>query len=147
VSEMSVITRPCRLDECATVLDLWTAAGADPTVTDTLADLERLVREHADLFLVAERDGRLVGTAIAGWDGWRGHLYRVAVLPACRRQGIGRALVREALRRLDARGAHRIWCLVIREEPEAVAFWDGLAAEGLVQDTRMVRYTRTRTLM
>jgi ribosomal protein S18 acetylase RimI-like enzyme len=141
---MTLLIRPCRSEECAAVLALWKAADADPTVTDSLGELERVVRENGELFLVAERGGQIVGTVIAGWDGWRGHLYRIAVLPGARRRGVGRALVREAVHRLAARGARRIWCLAIREERQALAFWDALRSEGFVQDTRMVRYARTR---
>ncbi len=119
---MTVHIRPCRLEECPAVLDLWTAAGADPTVTDTLEDVERLVRENGDLFLVAAQEASVVGTIIATWDGWRGHIYRLAVRPESRRKGIGRALVQEAERRLVARGSRRIVCLVLQEDAQAVAF-------------------------
>jgi ribosomal protein S18 acetylase RimI-like enzyme len=34
-----------------------------------------------------------VGTLVAAWDGWRGNMYRLAVLPEHRRAGIGRELV------------------------------------------------------
>ena len=44
----------------------------------------------------------LSGTVIASWDGWRGAMYRLAVLPSLRRRGIAAALVDEGERRLQA---------------------------------------------
>jgi hypothetical protein len=64
--------RECRIDECGRVLELWKSAEAIPRPTDTLAELQRIVREHPNTLLVGEEDGRLIGTVIAGWDGWRG---------------------------------------------------------------------------
>jgi GNAT superfamily N-acetyltransferase len=69
-------------------------------------------REAVEAFdghlLVATSGGRIIGAVIAGWDGWRGHLHHLAVRPDARRQGVARALVDEAERRLIARGAKRI---------------------------------------
>src|SRR2546427_12990801 len=87
-----VAIRPCRVEECEAVLALWRRAGAIPSVTDTLEELTRLVRsEHGDGFLVAVRDGVVVGSVIGGWDGWRGGVYRLAVGPQGRRPGIAQA--------------------------------------------------------
>jgi len=137
---MPLTIRQCRIDECALVLELWKRAEAIPRPTDTLADLERIVREHPHTLLVAEEDGRLVGTVIAGWDGWRGGIYRLAVLPECRRRGVGQALVAEAERRLVARGARRLNAMVARDEAHALGFWD--AAPGWGRDARWHRYTK-----
>src|SRR2546427_8483152 len=58
----AVAIRPCRAEECEAVLTLWRRAGAIPSPTDTLEELLRLVRsEHGDGFLVAVRDGMLIG--------------------------------------------------------------------------------------
>ena len=61
-----------------------------------------------DLLLVAVYDDRVVGSVMAGYDGHRGWLYSVAVSKLFQRQGIGRALVREAELRLIALGATKI---------------------------------------
>ena len=97
------------------------------------------MRDHGDLFLVAEDAGRLVGTLIAGWDGWRGNMYRLAVLPAYRRQGVATALVGEAERRLRALGARRITALVIGDHDWATDFW---RAAGYEMDERMTRFVK-----
>src|SRR3989442_13486603 len=86
-----VAIRPCRVEECEAVLALWQRAGAIPSVTDTLEELTRLVRsEHGDGFLVAVRDGVVVGSVIGGWDGWRGGVYPLAPGPPAPRPGIAK---------------------------------------------------------
>jgi ribosomal protein S18 acetylase RimI-like enzyme len=134
--------RPCRLDECAEVLALWERAGAIPSPTDTLEEVTRLVRDHADYLLVAIQHGAVVGSVIAGWDGWRGNIYRLAVAPEARRRGLARRLVQDAARALRANGARRISALVERHEAHAVGFWDALADSGWRRDERMLRYVK-----
>ena len=56
------------------MLDLYRRAAALESVTDSLDVLEGLVREHSSQFLVAERNGKIVGSVFGGWDGWRGHI-------------------------------------------------------------------------
>ncbi len=132
--------RPATLDEVPAVLELWRRAEAIPRPTDTPEDVTRLVKEHGGSLLVAVEDGRLVGTIIAGWDGWRGGIYRLAVLPERRRRGVAQALVAEAERRLATKGARRIQGMVARDEAHALAFWD--RAPGWELDARWLRYVK-----
>ena len=134
--------RPCRLEECAAVLALWARAGAIPSPTDTLEEVNHLVREHAHSLLVAIRQGSIVGSIIGGWDGWRGNIYRLAVAPEARRAGLARRLVDAAERMLVSKGARRISALVERHEAHAVGFWDALADRGWHRDERMMRYIK-----
>jgi ribosomal protein S18 acetylase RimI-like enzyme len=135
-----VVVRPGRRDEIAEVLALWREAGSVPSVSDDTASLERLLDTSGDALLVAKVGGRLAGTIIAGWDGWRGSLYRLAVLPPARRRGIALRLVAEAERRLAAKGARRLSAIVMSEHDPAVALW---LAAGYHHDIRVGRYVRT----
>ena len=135
--------RPARPDQAQQILEVWQDAEATPSPTDTRAEVTKLLGEPAAVLLVAEADGRLVGTVIGGWDGWRGNIYRLAVLPAYRRRGIARALVGEAQRRLFRMGARRISALVDSDHPWATDFWDSLGASGYRHDERMRRYVKT----
>ncbi|HWN90475.1 MAG TPA: GNAT family N-acetyltransferase, partial [Verrucomicrobiae bacterium] len=87
--------RKGRPEDIERVLELWRQAEATPSATDTRESLTRLLAEPTAVLLVAEADGRVVGTVIGGWDGWRGNIYRLAVLPEYRRRGIAGALMRE----------------------------------------------------
>lgn len=135
---MAVVIRPCRPDEGPALLDLWHHADASPSPTDTPEQVDQVIQDPAASVLVAVDDDLLVGSIIGGWDGWRGNLYRLAVLPSYRRRGIARALVAAAEERLAARGALRVSALVEHDHPWAVGFWDSLYEP----DPRMIRYVR-----
>ena len=137
-----IVIRPCRVAECPAVLALWQRAGAIPSLTDTLVELEQLIAHQGDGLIVAVEDGVIVGSVIGGWDGWRGNIYRLAVAPEARRHGLARRLVDDAVRVLRARGAHRISALVERHEAHAVGFWDSLTDQSWRRDERMLRYIK-----
>ena len=135
---MAVVIRPCRPDEGPALLDLWHHADASPSPTDTPEQVDQVIRDPAASVLVAVDNDLLVGSIIAGWDGWRGNLYRLAVLPSYRRRGVARALVAAAEDRLAERGAGRVSALVEHDHPWAVGFWDSLYEP----DPRMIRYVK-----
>lgn len=137
------IIRPARSEEVEQVLGLWREAETTPSVTDTREEVLKLLAEPAAVLLVAEADGRLVGTVIGGWDGWRGNIYRLAVAPGYRRRGLARLLVAEADRSLHRMGARRITALVEGDHPWATDFWDSLATSGYRYDEGMRRYVKT----
>ena len=135
-----IVIRVATRRDVLAVLDLWSCArSAAARTPDDVAGVERLIERSPDALLVAERDGRIVGVLIAAWDGWRGNMYRLAVLPEVRRQGIGRRLVEEGLDRLRAKGARRVTALVGSEEGEAMALW---VATGYERDDLVVRFVR-----
>jgi GNAT superfamily N-acetyltransferase len=74
--------------------------------------------------LVAVDGDAVVGAVIAAFDGWRGNFYRLAVAPARRRSGVGRALVAAGEERVRALGAPRVTALVAFDDADAGAFWD-----------------------
>lgn len=66
--------------------------------------------------------GGPVGTVMVGHDGHRGWLYYLAVDPARRRAGTGRALVEGAERWLAAH-VPKVQLMVRADNPDAVGFW------------------------
>jgi len=131
--------REARTDEVEAILALWQATVSGPSITDTPEHLVMVTEKAPDLFLVAQAGGRLVGSIIGGWDNWRGHIYRLAVHPNFRRQGLARALTDEIERRLRARGARRIYALAATKQEMGVKFWESLPYE----TSKDVPYVRT----
>jgi ribosomal protein S18 acetylase RimI-like enzyme len=120
---VQIAFRPATTDDIADVLAFWGDA-AEPTSTDSVEALGRLLGRDPGALIVAVADGRVVGSVIAGWDGWRGAIYRLAVAPEQRRSGLGLSLLREAEDRLRALGASRLHAIVVESNENAVAFWD-----------------------
>jgi ribosomal protein S18 acetylase RimI-like enzyme len=140
LTEDQLTLRRAGPDDVPAVLALWGAARSEHARTADTAELvERLIEDSPAALLVAERDGAIVGTVIAAWDGWRGNLYRLAVDPAQRRAGIGVALTRAGEEYLHGCGARRITALVAFEDEVAGAFWD---AAGYPSDEEIGRRVR-----
>ena len=122
---MGVSLRSALDEDVDAVLALW-AVGAenDSRPADSAAAVRRLVERDPDaLVLALSESGDVVGSVVAGWDGWRAHLYRLAVHPDARRGGVGRALLAEAERRLVALGAIRVDAMVLDDNEQAHRIW------------------------
>ena len=114
---------------------IWTAAGFR-LIGDDDAGLDTFARRNPETFLVAADGDRIVGSAMGAWDGRRGWLYHVAVVPELRRMGLGSALVGAVEAALRAAGCRRVLVLVEAANEPALSFW---AARGYVpRDTRQL---------
>ncbi|MBN9623750.1 MAG: GNAT family N-acetyltransferase, partial [Actinobacteria bacterium] len=102
---------------------LWRRAEAGPSTTETADDVRWLLERDPEALLVADVEGEIVGSLIAGWDGWRGTFYRLAVDPAHRRRGLATRMVEAGEERLRSLGAKRLNAIVESEEADAMAFW------------------------
>jgi ribosomal protein S18 acetylase RimI-like enzyme len=119
-----LVVRGADSRELGAVLAFWaTAAENASRPADTPGALAALHLRDPDALILAVEGSRIVGTIIAGWDGWRCHLYRLAVDPGRRRQGIGAALIAAAESRTRALGGTRIDAMVLDDNPGAHAIW------------------------
>jgi ribosomal protein S18 acetylase RimI-like enzyme len=139
---MNLQIRPyCEADE-ASVAALWREAFPNaPAHNVPEEDIRRKLSVQKDLLLVALMDSRIVGTAMAGYDGHRGWVYYLAVSPAHRRRGIGTALMRHAEQALTAMGCPKLNLMVRGSNKEVLAFYEqlGYAADDVVTLSRRLK--------
>jgi ribosomal protein S18 acetylase RimI-like enzyme len=127
--------RPFQTDDEPEVVALWREVFPDdPPHHDPAACIQLKVAEQPELFFVATREGKVVGTIMAGFDGHRGWIYRVAVSPKQQRQGIGTALMYRAETALIARGAPKINLQVRATNGQVASFYEQL---GFVVEDRI----------
>ncbi len=116
--------RPYREEDEAAVAALWREIFPDaPAHNRPEADIWRKLAVQRELFLVATVDAKLIGSAMAGYDGHRGWLYYLAVHPAHRRSGIGQALMNRVETDLAAIGCPKLNLQVRAGNIGAVAFY------------------------
>jgi ribosomal protein S18 acetylase RimI-like enzyme len=136
----SIAIRRCTLDDVDAVLRLWSLARSrHASSLDRREDVEGLINGGPAALLVAEAEEEVVGAVIAGWDGWRGNIYRLAVHPDHRRLSIGLRLTRAAESYFRDRGVARVTALVAFDDGAAASFWD---SAGYPQDQEIGRRVR-----
>ena len=108
------------------VYALWGNAGPGIHLrrSDEPQEVEKKLQRDPDLFLVAEQDGRIVGSVLGGFDGRRGMMYHLAVDPSHRQNGIGALLMDELEWRLRQRGCIRYYLLVTQDNEAAIRFYE-----------------------
>ncbi len=125
--------------DIAAALALWRRAGGPASATDDEGALRVLLGCNRDALLIAEANDELIGSLIAGWDGWRGSFYRLVVDTDWRRQGIATALVQAGEERLRGRGARRLTAIVRSGEEDAIALWSAAGYTRQAERTRFIR--------
>jgi ribosomal protein S18 acetylase RimI-like enzyme len=134
--------RPYESADEQAVVELWREVFPDdPPHHDPVACIQLKIAEQPELSFVATRGGDVVGTIMAGFDGHRGWIYRVAVSPRHQRQGVGTALMRRAEAELIARGAPKINLQVRATNGQVASFYEQL---GYVVEERISMGKRIR---
>jgi ribosomal protein S18 acetylase RimI-like enzyme len=115
-------------DEAA-VVALWHACSLTRPWNDPAADFKRALATPTSTVLLLRTDDRLVGTVMAGFDGHRGWIYYLGVMPDARRQGTATRLLEAATDWLARRGCPKVELMVRSGNAEAVALYSKLGWE------------------
>jgi ribosomal protein S18 acetylase RimI-like enzyme len=116
--------RPATPTDIPEVLAFWQTAAEDAhRPADSAQAIEALIARDPEALILALDDAIVVGSVIAGWDGWRCHLYRLAVAPTHRRLGIGRVLIEAAEERFRKLGGTRADAMVLGDNELAHHAW------------------------
>src|SRR5438874_13019143 len=97
----NIVTREFSIDDYDGALQLWQRVeGLEVAEGDDKEGVAQFLARNPGLSRVAIDNTKIIGVAMSGHDGRRGHIYHVAVDPAYRRYGLGKRLVQECLDRL-----------------------------------------------
>ena len=118
--------RRYRSEDRDDVINLWRCAfPGDPPHNEPNAGIDAKLAVDQLLFVAIDHP-KVVGTAMAGYDGHRGWLYSVAVDSAQRRQGLGRRLVAHTVDALKATGCIKVNLQVRAANAPVIAFYEAL---------------------
>ncbi|MEM7640314.1 MAG: GNAT family acetyltransferase [Pseudomonadota bacterium] len=109
------------------VIALWSIVFPEEPVHNAPSDMiSRKQGVQPDLFFVARQHGQVVGTVMAGYDGVRGWVHKLAVHPDLRRQGLASKLMQRAETALKASGCPKLNLQVRATNAGVVKFYESL---------------------
>lgn len=108
------------------VVDLWRKCNLVVPQNDPVEDIQRKLIFQPDLFFVAILDDKVIGSIMVGYEGHRGWLNYLAVLPEHQRRGYGRKLVEKAVDELKRLGCLKVNLQVRRSNVSVVEFYKHL---------------------
>jgi len=126
-----MLIRPFRDQDREAVVALWQACGLTRPWNDPRKDIDRKLAVQRELFLVGEREGRVIASVMTGYDGHRAWVYYLAVDPAHQGAGLGTQLVHRVEQEMLARGCPKVSLLVRGTNERVLAFYRKL---GYAQD-------------
>jgi len=109
------------------VVKLWNLVFPDdPPWNEPNAVIDRKLTAQPHLFLVCAFDGMIIGTTIAGFDGFRGWIHHLAVHPDHAKKGIATLLMQSAEEGLAILGCPKINLQVRSDNIDVIAFYEKL---------------------
>ncbi len=123
--------REFRIEDYDKVIALWNDCGLPyrPNGRDSRHRVEEELKQGSSLFLVAEVNGKLVGSVLGTQDGRKGWINRLSVHPSFRHRGIARKLVAEVERRFSQLGLAVVACLVMQDNTSSKRFFESIGYE------------------
>ena len=85
------------------------------SIDDSKEGVARFLKRNPTTSVVAEKDGRIVGSILCGHDGRRGCLYHVCVDEDYRRHGIGKRMVVFAMKALKEEKINKVSLIAFTE--------------------------------
>lgn len=78
---------------------LWEETDIILKKSDEKQEIDRMIKRNPYTCLVGEIDNEIVSVVMGGFDGRRGYVHHLAVKPRLQRQGIGKKMMDELLKR------------------------------------------------
>ena len=110
----------------AAIVNLWQECNLVVPQNDPIEDIQKKLDFQPDLFLIALRDGQLIGSVMVGYEGHRGWLNYLAVSPKHQKRGYGKKLVDKAIIELRKLGCLKVNVQVRNSNPSAIEFYKHL---------------------
>ena len=128
--EKQITFRPFDESDSDKVIALWEKAGLLRPWNNPNKDIARKLQEMAvnsySWFWVAEQNGVIIATAMAGYDGHRGSVNYLGVDPDVPPSGVGRLIMQRIEADLIAAGCPKLNLQVRDDNIDVLAFYDRL---------------------
>ena len=117
-------TREFSIKDYDAAIGIWRRVeGLEIAEGDDREGIAQFLTRNPGLSRVAIDGAAIVGVALCGHDGRRGHVYHLAVDPAYQGCGLGKRLLDECLNGLRSAGVKRVIIMVADDNQRGAEFW------------------------
>lgn len=106
--------------------DLWRKCGLIVSPNDPVEDIQKKLEFQPELFYLALLDGKIIGSVMVGYEGHRGWINYLAVLPSYQKKGYGRKLVEKAIEELKKLGCLKVNVQIRKNNASVIGFYEHL---------------------
>lgn len=122
---MKILVREMTLEDYDSVYKLWMSIQGFGirSIDDSREGVARFLKRNPTTSVVAEQNGRIVGSILCGHDGRTGFFYHVCVAKDYRQHGVGHRMAHFAMRALQAEGVNKVSLIAFKSNDLGNAFW------------------------
>ncbi|MCD6322722.1 MAG: GNAT family acetyltransferase [Clostridiales bacterium] len=124
-----MLIRQFKTDEKNDVIQLWYECGLLHPPNDPVDEIKVKTNFQPELFLVGEIDDKIMATIMLGFEGRRGWINYLCILPRYQGMGYGSELVQHGMEVLRNLGAPKINLLIRPTNTKVKAFYKKLGFE------------------
>jgi N-acetylglutamate synthase len=116
--------REFSINDYGAAIKLWQRVkGLEIAEGDDREGVAQFLARNPGLSRVATDGSAIIGVALCGHDGRRGHIYHLAVDPRYQGRGLGKHLLQTSLEDLRRTGVKRVIIMVADNNPSGREFW------------------------
>lgn len=118
--------RNMTINDYDSVYEIWinTPGMGLNNLDDSREGIEKYLNRNPSTCFVAEEEGQIIGSIIAGHDGRRGYVSHTVVKEEYQRRGIGKALVTAMMEAMKTEGIHKVALVVFERNKKGNSFWE-----------------------
>lgn len=125
MEELGFTIREMKIEDYTEVHNLWmTIKGFGiRTIDDSKEGVEVFIKRNPTTSIVAEAEGKIVGSILCGHDGRRGCFYHVCVAEEYRNHGIGKSMAVAAMHALQKEKINKVCLIAFKDNAIGNNFW------------------------
>lgn len=124
-NETGIVIREMKQEDYEEIYKLWNTINGFGmrSIDDSREGIERFIKRNPTTSVVAEIDGKIVGTILCGHDGRRGCFYHVCVQKEYRTYGIGKSMALAAMQALQKEHINKVCLIAFKSNEVGNRFW------------------------
>lgn len=124
----SVIIRNMQIEDYPQIHELWLSIHGlgMRSIDDSEERITCFIKRNPTTNIVAVTGGQIIGTILCGHDGRRGCFYHVCVSEHYRKSGVGKKMVKAAMKALEAEQICKVSLVAFTNNKAGNSFWQSL---------------------